>query len=290
MRYSSGLITTAVSLYILLCSCLFNRPEIHEESGIIFWEGHWEVVQLEGVLKAQVVVPVTEPIEPGQLLHIEVIFSEPMDTSSVTVKAGRRFDFDQLSVHLTNWSCTDNAYPFFDTWNGTITVPPTGFSDRIDIRVTGADIVGNPIKDFAEYNLNPDEPSDLFLENSRLDAQWVESSSLVSIEPNHVFNLSIKFSEPIDTATVTVEAGRGPEYNQLSVQLTNWSCTNNPYPFFDTWNGTITIPSTSYAGSIHIRVSGSDLDGNPLLDILDYPLGFDDAILLYLNNHRVENN
>lgn len=282
MRYMSGLAIATTTICILLCSCFVGKPEAQDECGIVFWEGHWEIVQTQGVLQAQVVIPTTEPIEPSHLLTFGIIFSEPMDTSTVTVKAGRRYDFDQLSVQLTNWSCTNNPYPFFDTWNGTITILPTGFSDGIDISVIGADLDGNPMKDFAEYSFDTDESSDLFLDNRRLEAQWVESSSLASIEPNQVFELRLKFSEPIDTTTVTVEAGREPEYNQLLVQLANWSCTDNPEPFFDTWNGTITVPSTGFSGRIHIRVTGSDLDGNLLMNIIDFELDSNYPINLFI--------
>ena len=67
-----------------------------------------------------------------------------------------------------------------------------------------------------------------------LEAEFiVETDELV--EPGQTLTATIVFTEPMNTGSgsYTITAGKAPDYDELEVTTTGWSCTNNPAPFYD---------------------------------------------------------
>jgi hypothetical protein len=87
-------------------------------------------------------------------------------------------------------------------------------------------------------------------------------------EAGQTLTATIVFSEPMNTGSGSykITAGKAPDYDDLTVYTTGWSCTKNPSPFYDTWNGTIEIPSGGYSGRMTLRIEAEDTDGNCLKD------------------------
>ncbi|NLH79059.1 MAG: hypothetical protein GX465_18725 [Acidobacteria bacterium] len=135
-----------------------------EGSGGIAWSAHWEAVEVVDGLEVEFVIEEDEPVEPGQTLTATVVFSEPMNTASgsYSITAGKAPDYNDLGVTTTGWSCTNNPSPYYDTWNGTIEVPSSGYSGRINLRIEAEDTDGNCLKDPADAFPSDDEYSDLY--------------------------------------------------------------------------------------------------------------------------------
>ena len=89
-------------------------------------------------------------------------------------------------------------------------------------------------------------------------------SDYVELVPDQTRAVTVNFSEPMDTSSVSITAGNPPDFCNLIVVSHEWSCTHNPEPYFDTWIGTVMAPSTGFRGYITLRIVGQDPDGNVL--------------------------
>ena len=128
-------------------SPIVMSAEILDELMAVVWEAWWEAVETGEGLEAELVINSNLPVQLDQTLTATVVFSEPVNTSSVTITAGKPPYYNDLTVNPTGWSCTHNPDPYFDTWHGTIEVPAEGISGSIRLCVDGEDLDGNCLKD-----------------------------------------------------------------------------------------------------------------------------------------------
>jgi hypothetical protein len=70
-------------------SPIVDAGEILDETDATVWEAEWQAVQTDSVLEPEFVILTDETVTPGQTLDASILFSEPMNTSSVKVTAGK---------------------------------------------------------------------------------------------------------------------------------------------------------------------------------------------------------
>ncbi len=128
-------------------SPIVGEGEILDESKAVVWDAGWEAVETTRGLEAELVINANESVQLDQTLTATVVFSEPMNTSTIDITAGKPPYFNDLTVTTTGWSCTNNPEPYYDTWHGTIEVPAEGISGAIKLCIDGEDTDGNCLKD-----------------------------------------------------------------------------------------------------------------------------------------------
>jgi len=148
---------------------------LSEQNGAtVVWEGHWEVTEGEATLAAILQLPIVNTFGSDQVLDMIIFFSSPMDTRTVSVAAGMAPEYDDLSVQFEDWRRTSCQSPFFDTWIGTISIPPTGYRESMQVSVIGIGLDGHALKEVVDYS-DIDENGHLFMDNADLEPLWVES-------------------------------------------------------------------------------------------------------------------
>jgi len=128
-------------------SPVVSTTTITDQADGAVWEAEWQAVETDRGLDAELVVLTNQSVQLGQTLDATVVFSEPMNTSSVEITAGKAPGYNDLTVTTTEWTCTSNPEPYYDTWNGTIEVPAEGCSGWITLKIDGDDSDGNCLKD-----------------------------------------------------------------------------------------------------------------------------------------------
>ncbi|MFO8182816.1 MAG: T9SS type A sorting domain-containing protein [Candidatus Aegiribacteria sp.] len=88
--------------------------------------------------------------------------------------------------------------------------------------------------------------------------------------PDQQLDVTVVFSEPMDTTSVTVTAGMTSPYNDITASDTglDWSWTNCPEEpeYKDTWHGVFDDLSSLPGGRITVSIQASDQDANGLMD------------------------
>jgi hypothetical protein len=138
---------SVVELELHNSSPMVSAGTIADQADGAVWEAEWQAVQTDRGLDAEFVVLTNQSVQLGQTLDATVLFSEPMNTSSVEITAGKAPGYNDLTVTTIEWTCTNNPEPYYDTWNGTIEVPAEGYSGWITLKVEGEDSDGNCLKD-----------------------------------------------------------------------------------------------------------------------------------------------
>jgi len=125
-------------------SPVVEEVEISYSSGTA-WHALW---------KADGLTPELDVIEEHFVgitdsLDVEIVFSEPMDTTSVTVTAGASSPYDDITATETGWSSTNypDAPSTRDTWHGDfddISSCPGGWTT---LSVSAQDMDGNGLSD-----------------------------------------------------------------------------------------------------------------------------------------------
>lgn len=141
-------------------SPIASEAEILDEAKAVVWDASWEAVETARGLEAELVINSNLPVQLDQTLTATVVFSEPVNTSSVSITAGKPPYYNDLTVSTTGWSCTNNPDPYYDTWHGTIDVPTGGISGSIRLCIDGEDLDGNCLKDPGGVFTDTDEQDD----------------------------------------------------------------------------------------------------------------------------------
>ncbi|MBN2587971.1 MAG: peptidoglycan DD-metalloendopeptidase family protein [Candidatus Fermentibacteraceae bacterium] len=88
--------------------------------------------------------------------------------------------------------------------------------------------------------------------------------------PDRQLDITVVFSEPMDTTSVTVTAGNDSPYNDITASDAglDWSWTNCPEEseYKDTWHGVFEDLSGLTGGRITLSIQASDHDANGLMD------------------------
>jgi hypothetical protein len=102
-----------------------------------------------------------------------------------------------------------------------------------------------------------------------LTPEWHNPSDQ-GVLPDQTLDVTVVFSEPMDTTSVTVTAGVSSPYNDITASDTglNWSWTNCPEEaqYKDTWHGVFDDLTGCTSGRMTISIQAQDHDANGLTD------------------------
>jgi hypothetical protein len=92
----------------------------------------------------------------------------------------------------------------------------------------------------------------------------------LAVLPDQELDVTVVFSEPMDTTSVTVTAGVSSPFNDITASDAglDWSWTNCPEEaqYKDTWHGVFEDLSGFTGGRVTVSIQASDKDGNGLMD------------------------
>jgi hypothetical protein len=122
------------------------------EAGIAgigsFYDAEWGIAEVSAGLIPYLFVTANDPVEvpeTGLQVCVHVTFSEPVNTSTCVITAGKASGYS-LPVETIGWQCTNNP-DLPDEWMGILTIPNGSISGFISLRVEAEDLSGNALVD-----------------------------------------------------------------------------------------------------------------------------------------------
>ncbi|MBD3370190.1 hypothetical protein GF402_07500, partial [Candidatus Fermentibacteria bacterium] len=193
--------------------------------------------------------------------------------------------WDNLGIDNIEENCWDtNSNHLF---SGDVTNPVlAAYADgpyRLDVTCYSHDDPGNPAVEFDQsidcelHNFSP-VVQEVVISGSSGEvyhAEWIadgltpqlDITTDIPVESTELLDLTIVFSEPMNTSSALVTAGQESPYDDVTATQTGWSSTNCPdeADYRDTWHGTLG-GMAFFEGEMTLSIQAEDQDANGLMD------------------------
>jgi len=90
----------------------------------------------------------------------------------------------------------------------------------------------------------------------------------LTAQPGTTMDIEIIFSGPMSTTVLPWVRFTKPKVDDLIAEADSpeWTSTNQPDGYYDTWNGTVDIPVEGYSGWLTMKIKAHDISDIGLLD------------------------
>ncbi|MCD4701447.1 MAG: M23 family metallopeptidase, partial [Candidatus Aegiribacteria sp.] len=220
---------------------------------------------------------------------LDVLFPDPPvsygDAVCIT-NCGDAVDWDGINnIEESCWNTALEAEGTGESYHPRNMVTPDGLY-RIDVTAYAWDVTEMQVVSIECMLCNTKEIaqqvrlSDAVTDEDIWHAEWVASYDAdgftpekniytnITAQPGTTMDIEITFSGPMSTTVLPWIRFTKPKADDLIAEAGSpeWTSTNQPDGYYDTWHGTVDLPTEGYSGWLTMKIKAHDISDIGLLD------------------------